>query len=260
MHPIHPIAGPRHSAERISSRRAFTLTELLTVIAIIGVLAAIIFPVVGKMRAASQKAACASNLRQIGIALNAFIADHKGALPGYEKIPWESGGKIYETYGLASSAGATYYLTNGRPTTGLASQLMPYMDFALRTGGGTVWGLNTAFLCPANPSQPANATDTKYAANYYLAPTVRTDAGITKLPFGNSTANTRALIYAQISNPGKAPAVFDIDVALLGMFGVAASTTNPPPDTSVHGSTRNVLYFDGHVAAVSADVNPLEKL
>ncbi len=42
----------------------FTLTELLTVIAIIGVLAAIIIPVVGKVRTSARSSQCVSNLRQ----------------------------------------------------------------------------------------------------------------------------------------------------------------------------------------------------
>ncbi len=55
----------------------FTLIELLTVIAIIGILAAIIIPTVGKVRATAKKAQCLSNLRQIGIASNMYSMDTK---------------------------------------------------------------------------------------------------------------------------------------------------------------------------------------
>jgi prepilin-type N-terminal cleavage/methylation domain-containing protein/prepilin-type processing-associated H-X9-DG protein len=246
---------PAHSS---SPTKAFTLVELLTVIAIIGILAAIIIPVVGKVRAAGQKSACASNLRQIGVALNSYIADHKGRLPGYDPIPWESGGKTYTSYGLNRSASATWYTLNGVPTTDLVSQLMPYLDFNRKAGSGSIQGVCPAFLCPANSSQPTSVSDTQYAANYYLAPTVRTDAGITQYPFGYSQGNKRAVIAAQISNPGRAPALFDLDSAILTLIGAGA--VKYAPDTSVHGSTRNVLYFDGHVASVSKDINPLETL
>jgi len=47
----------------------FTLIELLTVIAIIGILAAIIIPVVGKVRTQAQRARCQSNVRQIAASL-----------------------------------------------------------------------------------------------------------------------------------------------------------------------------------------------
>ena len=247
---------PAHFSSR---KKAFTLVELLTVIAIIGILAAIIIPVVGKAKAASQKSVCASNLRQIGIALSSYIAEHKGQLPGYAKIPWQSGGNTYSSYGLNRTAGATWYMLNGVPTTDLDSQLMDYLSLGhtSNAGTGSTQGICPIFLCPANSSQPASPTDTKYAPNYYLAPTVRTSAGITKYPFGYSSGNTRALIYNDISNPGNAPALFDLDAAILTLIGAGA--VNYAPDTCVHGTMRNVLYFDGHVAAVAAAVSPLEK-
>src|SRR5262249_24817694 len=48
---------------------AFTLLELLVVIAIIGVLSALILPVLGRVKESGRGAACLSNLHQIGVAL-----------------------------------------------------------------------------------------------------------------------------------------------------------------------------------------------
>jgi prepilin-type N-terminal cleavage/methylation domain-containing protein len=59
----------------------FTLIELLTVIAIIGILAAIIIPTVGKVRSTARTAVMLSNLRQISPAFLSYAADNKGLLP-----------------------------------------------------------------------------------------------------------------------------------------------------------------------------------
>ncbi len=64
------------------TKKGFTLIELLTVIAIIGILAAILIPVVSSVRDSARGAKCLSNLRQIGMAFHAFAADHEDRFPG----------------------------------------------------------------------------------------------------------------------------------------------------------------------------------
>lgn len=72
----------RYSRPRFFRRpvRGFTLIELLTVIAIVGVLAAIIIPVVGKVRDNARTSQCLSNVRQIAMANLLYAAEHKGQL------------------------------------------------------------------------------------------------------------------------------------------------------------------------------------
>ncbi|MDR1279722.1 MAG: prepilin-type N-terminal cleavage/methylation domain-containing protein [Opitutaceae bacterium] len=60
---------------------AFTLVELLTVIAIIGILAAIIIPTVGKVKKIAQKATCVSNLRQLALVWLQETSERGGLIP-----------------------------------------------------------------------------------------------------------------------------------------------------------------------------------
>jgi prepilin-type N-terminal cleavage/methylation domain-containing protein len=76
---LPPRIHPRMLRRR--STAGFTLTELLVVIAIIGILAAILIPVLGKVRESSHGTRCAANLRNIHTWLNVYAADHKGAYP-----------------------------------------------------------------------------------------------------------------------------------------------------------------------------------
>jgi len=64
----------------------FTLFELLTVIATIGILAAILLPALARSREAARRASCLSNLAQLGLALRMYAEEHE------RQLPWSGGG------------------------------------------------------------------------------------------------------------------------------------------------------------------------
>jgi prepilin-type N-terminal cleavage/methylation domain-containing protein/prepilin-type processing-associated H-X9-DG protein len=65
----------------------FTLVELLGVIAIIAMLASILFPVFARARESARTLTCTTNLVNIGMALRMYATDHAGGLPPRENDP-----------------------------------------------------------------------------------------------------------------------------------------------------------------------------
>ena len=69
------------------SRHGFTLIELLVVISIVGLLAAILFPVFGRARAQGQRASCINNLKQMGLGIALYRGDYDGNNPHHRLCP-----------------------------------------------------------------------------------------------------------------------------------------------------------------------------
>ena len=82
------IGSPRRSScycARPPSGEAFTLVELLVVIATLAILAALLLPALASARESGRRAACSGNLRQLGLALAVYTSDAKGILPPPEQ-------------------------------------------------------------------------------------------------------------------------------------------------------------------------------
>ncbi|MFB3882965.1 MAG: type II secretion system protein [Armatimonadota bacterium] len=82
-----------------SRRRGFTLIELLVVIAIIGILAAMVFPVFARARESARKAVCLSNVKNIALAFQMYLADNNDTLP-----PAEHRQEVKDYFDLAPGA------------------------------------------------------------------------------------------------------------------------------------------------------------
>ena len=102
-------------------RRAFTLMELLVVMALVTVLLGFMLPAIGRARAQEAETACEANLRKIGIALGMYAADNAAYTPALYALAkterrdrpngdmrltaafWKRGEAYGEVFDLASS-------------------------------------------------------------------------------------------------------------------------------------------------------------
>jgi prepilin-type N-terminal cleavage/methylation domain-containing protein/prepilin-type processing-associated H-X9-DG protein len=77
---------------------AFSLIELLIVIAVIGVLAALALPVLSRAHEAGRSAACISNLHQIGLALQIYVDANNNILPTMRDAPTDTNAAATNTF------------------------------------------------------------------------------------------------------------------------------------------------------------------
>jgi len=219
---------------------AFTLVELLVVIAIIAVLAGMLIPVLSSMRARGDSVACTSNLRQIGIAIGAYVGDNDGMLPG----PVAQG--QLPTYTIASATSLAFILARylNLPTTPTGTQQAPVL------------------LCPAYvKSNPALDKPVYYVADIENAVRSPTDPSPVS-PFGVTGGQPMKLsaISGLVDKNTGNPISLASSIALrdfVNVSGTLATTWVTWSSTKpVHGDRCNALYYDWHAGAV--DPNTLQ--
>ena len=120
-----------------SSARGFTLIELLVVIAIIAILAALLFPTFAKVRDNARRTSCASNLRQIGMAMMQYTQDNEERYPvGNNVVPFGFWGRGWagEVYPYVVSAEAFRCPDDGTPRPSVSFSFNGNLDGHQRGG------------------------------------------------------------------------------------------------------------------------------
>lgn len=211
--PSDSLARP---AGRVGSRaNGFTLVELLTVVGIVAVLASLIFPALGKARILARSGLCLHQLRQWGVAVHLYAADHEDLLPP-EGAPNPTD----------SQTNVGWYIQLPRQL-GLAR----YHDQPWRTNPASPNpGRSSLWLCPANPRRSNGRNLFHYCFNQHLDGTGDDDT---------------AVRLSALSAPSGLVGLFDSKN--LPAVGSANFT-----HTNLHAGGAQFLFLDGHVRRLPA--------
>jgi prepilin-type N-terminal cleavage/methylation domain-containing protein/prepilin-type processing-associated H-X9-DG protein len=232
--------------------RAFTLVELLVVIGIIAVLLSVLLPVLGSVRRRAQSTACASNMRQIYMAMIMHATDNKQTLPRPYLVAEMSSNpdlvKVCAWLQKVAAASGHIDLDDGK---GLL-----WKHIKGKTARGKV------MMCPGDDGEmleghPVNAAfprNTSYSLNHLIrrdgSPT-SPGIKITKV----KESSSRIMIYEELA-PNDSWCIMGQDSADVpsGRHGAnmrdafRSSPTTPEYKSKGRG---NHCFFDGHVESLA---------
>ena len=211
--------------------------ELLVVISIVAVLAALLLPTLARAKDAGRKAVCISNLRQIGIALQSYAEDNDDRLPfGPKAPPSVTPSNLYPSTGAPTSLISLY----GGAPVGLGLLIANHVSMQPKV-----------LFCPG-ADQPLDADEelnrvgtTQAQSSYYYR-----HSGNVKLyddPNASLTLEAPRLHQLGRNRNGKPIQALVIDTMFLCPPQLA--TFGVKPRTHHQLRYANTLFADGHVAS-----------
>ncbi|WP_269542909.1 prepilin-type N-terminal cleavage/methylation domain-containing protein [Cerasicoccus fimbriatus] len=224
----------------------FTLIELLTVVAIIGILAAMLIPAIGHVRAKARAAQGVSNLRSMGGSFMAFANDHKGFLPQptIKKDDWNElypdnpvGGDQMWTKQLRD-----YLPQQSRSLTGREHEIFVCPNAEFANADGQVYDQDDL-------SRTYTATETLYGLNASGTPQADTARALATI---ENHSSAMLVIDAKSYNGASGSLSSTLWKYASRDQGKSAKNTTYI-DFRQPGDNANVLFVDGHVEQISVD-------
>lgn len=221
-----------HLTDVSGKRAAFTLIEVLAVIGIIGLLMSLILPAIHYARSRAWATQCRANLRQIGSAMNLYIAERNGALPQY----------VLDLSGLTEDVDLSYYhwmSTNGMlrylsGETAYGDEKDPDNPFGV--------GINTVLICPTVAFQ-VKKNVTGYGINRSTVPADVSQLGRFRMSSVRSPSTKVMFLDTKRMEGGE----LDFPHSFLPHDVFHTASCRHPNDT------LNALFLDGHVEVLASN-------
>jgi prepilin-type N-terminal cleavage/methylation domain-containing protein/prepilin-type processing-associated H-X9-DG protein len=234
----------------MKDKKGFTLIELLVVIAIIAILAAILFPVFVRAKAAAQASHCQSNLNQIGKAMKMYLSDWEDTFPTNRMlIPPSTVGNVIPWVRLSNPALTD---SNNEPIRfqygfNWVEGLYPYIEKVAEGDAASAW------KCPTAKSSNAAAQGLFASTSYSF------NANLVEMPEGVVKNAGNLMMCRELDRR--------YDAVLRPLYPTLTSAAGLPNDPflgpedatasmrglkyQLHGDGSTILMADGHVKQFS---------